>query len=128
VNAQLRDKAHTYFFMFTLQVGSVVSPVRIAVMRPTVELNLRITDLSFTWLGHATLILQSAGDTRMIFDPFVRGNPSTPDEAEKQIGALDLEQHDGGIHGRQTPHAGPKQAQHLRHRADTRNSFTISRC
>jgi L-ascorbate metabolism protein UlaG (beta-lactamase superfamily) len=46
--------------------------------------------LSILWLGHATFILQSPGGTRLIFDPFVTGNPSTPDEAKRKIGALDL--------------------------------------
>ena len=45
--------------------------------------------LSYTWLGHATFLMQSPGGKRLIFDPWVTGNPSSPDAAKK-IGALDL--------------------------------------
>jgi L-ascorbate metabolism protein UlaG (beta-lactamase superfamily) len=46
--------------------------------------------LAITWLGHSTFVLQSPGGRRLIFDPFVTGNPSAPDDAKKTIGALDL--------------------------------------
>jgi L-ascorbate metabolism protein UlaG (beta-lactamase superfamily) len=45
--------------------------------------------LSFTWLGHATFLLQSPGGKRLLFDPWVTGNPSSPESAKK-LGALDL--------------------------------------
>ncbi len=45
--------------------------------------------LSFTWLGHATFVLQSPGGKRIILDPWVTGNPSSPESAKK-LGALDL--------------------------------------
>jgi L-ascorbate metabolism protein UlaG (beta-lactamase superfamily) len=45
--------------------------------------------LSFTWLGHATFILRSPGNKRIIMDPWVSTNPSCPD-AVKNVGALDL--------------------------------------
>src|SRR5262245_23682292 len=45
--------------------------------------------LSFTWLGHATFLFTSPGGKRILFDPWVTGNPSAPPSA-KQIGALDL--------------------------------------
>lgn len=31
------------------------------------------------WLGHATFEVQSSGGTRILIDPFISGNPSTPD-------------------------------------------------
>lgn len=31
------------------------------------------------WLGHATFEVVSAGGTRILIDPFISGNPSTPD-------------------------------------------------
>ncbi|MBZ5556752.1 MAG: metal-dependent hydrolase [Acidobacteriia bacterium] len=46
--------------------------------------------LSITWLGHATFVLQSPGGRRLIFDPFITGNPSAPEDAKRTIGALDL--------------------------------------
>jgi len=45
--------------------------------------------LSYTWLGHATFLLVSPGGKRILFDPWVTGNPTSP-EAAKKLGALDL--------------------------------------
>ena len=45
--------------------------------------------LSFTWLGHATFLLTSPGGKRILFDPWVTGNPERPESAKK-IGELDL--------------------------------------
>jgi L-ascorbate metabolism protein UlaG (beta-lactamase superfamily) len=45
--------------------------------------------LSITWLGHATFLLQSPGGKKIVFDPWITGNPKSP-EAAKKIGALDL--------------------------------------
>jgi L-ascorbate metabolism protein UlaG (beta-lactamase superfamily) len=45
--------------------------------------------LSITWLGHATFLLKSPGGKRILFDPWVSGNPSTPESAKK-VGGLDL--------------------------------------
>jgi L-ascorbate metabolism protein UlaG (beta-lactamase superfamily) len=49
-----------------------------------------VKPLSITWLGHSTFVLQSPGGRRVIFDPFITGNPSAPDEAKTHVGALDL--------------------------------------
>jgi L-ascorbate metabolism protein UlaG (beta-lactamase superfamily) len=46
-------------------------------------------NLSYTWLGHATFLFQTPGRKRVLVDPWVTTNPSTP-EASKQIGAVDL--------------------------------------
>jgi L-ascorbate metabolism protein UlaG (beta-lactamase superfamily) len=32
-----------------------------------------------TWLGHATFLVTSAGGTTILIDPFIKGNPATPD-------------------------------------------------
>jgi L-ascorbate metabolism protein UlaG (beta-lactamase superfamily) len=45
--------------------------------------------LAFTWLGHATFLVVSPGGKRLLFDPWITGNPSSP-EAAKTLGALDL--------------------------------------
>jgi L-ascorbate metabolism protein UlaG (beta-lactamase superfamily) len=45
--------------------------------------------LSITWLGHATFVLRSPGGKTIILDPWVTGNPSSPESAKK-LGALDL--------------------------------------
>ena len=34
--------------------------------------------LSITWLGHATFLLQSPGGKKVLFDPWVTGNPTSP--------------------------------------------------
>ena len=48
-----------------------------------------MASLSITWLGHATFLLQSPGGKKILFDPWVTGNPSSPESAKKP-GALDL--------------------------------------
>lgn len=45
--------------------------------------------LSITWLGHATFLLKSPGGTTILFDPWVTGNPASPESA-KRLGAVDL--------------------------------------
>lgn len=45
--------------------------------------------LSFTWLGHATFLFTSPGGKRILIDPWVTGNPSSPESARK-IRELDL--------------------------------------
>jgi L-ascorbate metabolism protein UlaG (beta-lactamase superfamily) len=35
--------------------------------------------ISIQWLGHAAFEITSAGGTRILIDPFLSGNPSTPD-------------------------------------------------
>src|SRR5438046_1936244 len=45
--------------------------------------------LSFTWLGHATFIIDTPGGKRIIMDPWVTTNPSCPSDA-KRVGDLDL--------------------------------------
>jgi len=45
--------------------------------------------LSITWLGHAAFLLKSPAGKRILFDPWVTGNPLTP-ESGKKIGSLDL--------------------------------------
>src|ERR1035437_1910893 len=35
--------------------------------------------ITVRWLGHATFEITSSGGTRLLIDPFITGNPSTPD-------------------------------------------------
>lgn len=44
---------------------------------------------SYTWLGHATFLVTTPGGKKILFDPWVTGNPKSP-EAAKQIGHVDL--------------------------------------
>jgi L-ascorbate metabolism protein UlaG (beta-lactamase superfamily) len=48
-----------------------------------------MSQLSITWLGHATFTLRSPGGKRIILDPWIATNPSCPDSAKK-VGDLDL--------------------------------------
>lgn len=45
--------------------------------------------LSYTWLGHATFLVTTPGGKRVLFDPWVTGNPKSPESAKK-LGHLDL--------------------------------------
>jgi L-ascorbate metabolism protein UlaG (beta-lactamase superfamily) len=44
---------------------------------------------SFKWLGHATFLFTTPGGKRLLLDPWITGNPSTPESAKK-IGDVDL--------------------------------------
>ena len=44
---------------------------------------------ALTWLGHSTFVLETPGGTRVLFDPWVTGNPATP-EGAADPGAIDL--------------------------------------
>jgi L-ascorbate metabolism protein UlaG (beta-lactamase superfamily) len=38
--------------------------------------------LSITWFGHSTFLLTTPGGTRIVFDPWLNGNPKTPPGAK----------------------------------------------
>jgi L-ascorbate metabolism protein UlaG (beta-lactamase superfamily) len=46
--------------------------------------------LSYTWLGHATFLFRSPAGKRILVDPWITGNPSSPPSAAKTIRELDL--------------------------------------
>ncbi|OLD22383.1 MAG: metal-dependent hydrolase [Acidobacteria bacterium 13_1_40CM_3_65_5] len=48
-----------------------------------------MASFSFTWLGHATFLFQSPGGKRIVLDPWMTGNPSSPESAKK-LSDLDL--------------------------------------
>jgi L-ascorbate metabolism protein UlaG (beta-lactamase superfamily) len=50
-----------------------------------------------TWLGHATLLVESAG-TRILIDPFFTGNPACPLKAEQAQADFILVSHGHGDH------------------------------
>jgi L-ascorbate metabolism protein UlaG (beta-lactamase superfamily) len=45
-------------------------------------------NLRFTWLGHATFLIETPSNTRMLIDPWVMNNPACPDD-HKDVGKLD---------------------------------------
>ena len=48
-----------------------------------------MSTFSYTWLGHATFLVTTPGGKRVLFDPWITGNPKSPDSAKK-LGHLDL--------------------------------------
>jgi L-ascorbate metabolism protein UlaG (beta-lactamase superfamily) len=44
---------------------------------------------SLTWLGHATVLLTTASGTRVVFDPWIEGNPKSPITIEA-LGSVDV--------------------------------------
>jgi L-ascorbate metabolism protein UlaG (beta-lactamase superfamily) len=44
---------------------------------------------TLTWLGHSTFVLETPGGKRVMFDPFVTGNPATP-QGRADPGDLDV--------------------------------------
>lgn len=39
--------------------------------------------LAITWLGHSTFLIRTPGGKRVLFDPWLRGNPSCPEGLKK---------------------------------------------
>ena len=39
--------------------------------------------LSITWFGHSTFLVRTPGGKRLLFDPWLQGNPSCPDALKK---------------------------------------------
>jgi len=48
-----------------------------------------MTRFTYKWLGHATFLFTTPGGKRVLLDPWITGNPVTPDPAKK-IGEIDL--------------------------------------
>jgi L-ascorbate metabolism protein UlaG (beta-lactamase superfamily) len=46
-------------------------------------------ELTITWLGHATTLIEMEDGKRILIDPWLQGNPAVP-EAKKNIDRLDL--------------------------------------
>ncbi len=49
----------------------------------------KVSTVSITWFGHATFLLQTPGGKKLMFDPWLTGNPACPD-ALKKAPAVDL--------------------------------------
>ena len=39
-------------------------------------------DIKITWLGHACFLIVSPGGTQVLIDPWIKGNPATPDSLQ----------------------------------------------
>ncbi|HEY1015038.1 MAG TPA: metal-dependent hydrolase [Herpetosiphonaceae bacterium] len=46
--------------------------------------------LTITWLGHATVVVDTPGGKRLLLDPWVEGNPAFPAEWAAQLDGIDL--------------------------------------
>ena len=42
-----------------------------------------MTSFAITWLGHSTFVVRTPGGKRVLFDPWLAGNPSCPDSLKK---------------------------------------------
>jgi L-ascorbate metabolism protein UlaG (beta-lactamase superfamily) len=42
-----------------------------------------MSSLAITWLGHSTFVVRTPGGKRLLFDPWLTGNPSCPDALKK---------------------------------------------
>ena len=54
--------------------------------------------LSITWFGHATFLLITPGGKRIVFDPWLTGNPKAPAGAKIDKADLILVTHGHGDH------------------------------
>jgi len=54
-----------------------------AVMAATPNLSAQSKQISVKWLGHAAFEIVSPGGANILIDPFLTGNPSTPDSLKK---------------------------------------------
>jgi L-ascorbate metabolism protein UlaG (beta-lactamase superfamily) len=43
--------------------------------------------LAITWLGHSTFLIRTPGGKRLLFDPWLRGNPACPEALKKPVKA-----------------------------------------
>jgi len=48
-----------------------------------------MTKFTYKWLGHATFLFTTPGGKRVLLDPWITGNPMTPESAKK-VGEIDL--------------------------------------
>ena len=39
--------------------------------------------LAITWFGHSTFLIRTPGGKRLLFDPWLQGNPACPDALKK---------------------------------------------
>jgi len=74
--------------LFAATTVASVSPLRAQGSAATAP---RRADITVHWLGHAAFEVISAGGTRILIDPFLSGNPTTPDSLKsiaRYTGAL----------------------------------------
>ena len=45
--------------------------------------------VKLTWMGHATFRIETPGGNTLIIDPWIIGNPATP-ESEKKVKKVDI--------------------------------------
>ena len=62
----------------TLAVAALAAPASAQVARATARANIGVQ-----WLGHAAFEITSSGGTKILIDPFLSANPSTPDSLKR---------------------------------------------
>src|SRR5215218_7562429 len=77
-----RSRGHHSAFRFpvALAVAAMLSAAPVAAQQsPTANRS----PVTVHWLGHAAFEVISAGGTRILIDPFLTGNPTTPDSLKQ---------------------------------------------
>ena len=78
-----------------------------------------MASLAITWFGHATFMLTTPGGKRVVFDPWLTGNPKAPAGARIDVGTAGQVQLDLGQVGADhrplgARHLGGRQQGHVR--------------
>jgi L-ascorbate metabolism protein UlaG (beta-lactamase superfamily) len=81
--------------MFTTRIAAINS----SIVHRQSSIPLTMPSLTITWLGHSTFILCTPGGKRVLFDPWLKGNPSCPEALKKPPNVdLILASHGHGDH------------------------------
>ena len=64
-------------------VGGIAAAAILALPSPVEAQAKAHAPITVRWLGHAAFEVTSSGGTRILIDPFISGNPSTPDSLKK---------------------------------------------
>lgn len=63
----------------------LAQPVSKDAVNPSVNVLAQRARVTVRWLGHAAFEITSSGGTRILIDPFITGNPATPDSLRSLV-------------------------------------------
>jgi L-ascorbate metabolism protein UlaG (beta-lactamase superfamily) len=72
-------RRHSVVVLLALLALLTIAPVELAAQARLGRPAGRSNQISIRWLGHAAFEITSPGGTTLLLDPFISGNPSTPD-------------------------------------------------
>ena len=70
---------HSYLSFRPLAAALALAAAAIPAAAPLQAQRPRTAPITVQWLGHAAFEVTSSGGTRILIDPFLSGNPATPD-------------------------------------------------